>query len=427
MRKFTALALALTLVGCSWKVGPDYQKPEITPPKQWRFADKEARDYSNTLWWQQFNDPVLNRLVEEALRNNYDVKVAIANVEKFVGMFGSTRSNLFPQIGIFGQYDRHQSSGQLLNVLGGSGRQFDFARLGSQMNWELDIWGQLRRANEAAMAELLGQVAVQRGVILSLVSDLAVAYVQLRTYDKQLEITQNVVHTLEEDLKLRTIRFQEGFTSQLEVEQAKSELERRSALIPLYEQKIAETEHAICLLLGKNPGPVQRGKDLDELVPYLSGVKKGVKSMSELIEFNKKNADKAMPYFKQELVEMSNAKGDLKSNEYLKALATSTSARGIIDSTMQKYQLDAIVGTSYGPAHCIDWVNGDYDPGFYFCPPAAMAGYPHITVPMGDIHGLPVGLSFIASKYEEGKIIGLAYAFEQATKHRKVPRFKRSI
>lgn len=267
MRKFTALALSLALVGCSWKVGPDYQKPEITPPKQWRFADKEARDYSNTLWWQQFNDPVLNRLVEEALRNNYDVKVAIANVEKFVGLFGSTRSNLFPQIGIFGQYDRHQSSGQLLNVLGGSGREFDFARLGTQMNWELDIWGQLRRANEAAMAELLGQVAVQRGVILTLVSDLAHAYVQLRTFDKQLEITQSVVHTLEEDLKIRTVRFQEGFTSQLEVEQAKSELERRSALIPLYEQKIAETEHLICLLLGKNPGPVQRGRDLDELVP----------------------------------------------------------------------------------------------------------------------------------------------------------------
>ncbi|MEO0065301.1 MAG: hypothetical protein RI983_627 [Bacteroidota bacterium] len=165
----------------------------------------------------------------------------------------------------------------------------------------------------------------------------------------------------------------------------------------------------------------------DGLNKYLSGVKKGVKSMTELIEFNKKNADKAMPYFKQELVEMSNAKGDLKSGEYLQALAKSTSASDMIDKILQANQLDAIVGTSYGPAHCIDWVNGDDNPGFYFCPPAAMAGYPHITVPMGDIHGLPVGLSFIASRYEEGKIIGLAYAFEQATKHRKVPRFKRSI
>ena len=149
--------------------------------------------------------------------------------------------------------------------------------------------------------------------------------------------------------------------------------------------------------------------------------------MSELIEFNKKNAEVAMRYFKQELVEMSNAKGDLKSSEYLQAVAQSTSARAIIDRILKTNQLDAIVGTSYGPAHCIDWVNGDDDPGFYFCPPAAMAGYPHITVPMGDIHGLPVGLSFIASAYEEGKIIGLAYAYEQASKNRKVPHFKRSI
>lgn len=165
----------------------------------------------------------------------------------------------------------------------------------------------------------------------------------------------------------------------------------------------------------------------DGLNKYLSGVKKGVKSMSELIEFNKKNAEVAMRYFKQELVEMSNAKGDLKSSEYLQAVAKSTSARVIIDRILKTNQLDAIVGTSYGPAHCIDWVNGDDDPGFYFCPPAAMAGYPHITVPMGDIHGLPVGLSFIASAYEEGKIIGLAYAYEQASKNRKVPHFKRSI
>lgn len=165
----------------------------------------------------------------------------------------------------------------------------------------------------------------------------------------------------------------------------------------------------------------------DGLNKYLSSVKKGVKSMGELIEFNKKHADKAMPYFKQELVEMSNAKGDLKSSEYLEAVSKSTSARAIIDRILKTNQLDAIVGTSYGPAHCIDWVNGDDDPGFYFCPPAAMAGYPHITVPMGDIHGLPVGLSFIASAFEEGKIIGLAYAYEQASKQRKVPHFKRSI
>ncbi len=165
----------------------------------------------------------------------------------------------------------------------------------------------------------------------------------------------------------------------------------------------------------------------DGLNKYLATVKQGVKNMNELIEFNKKNAVKAMPYFQQELIEMSNAKGNVDSKEYKEALAKSTSARNMIDSILSSYQLDAIVGTSYGPAATIDLVNGDADPGFYFCPPAAMAGYPHITVPMGAVHGLPVGLSFIASAYKESTIISFAYAFEQATKHRTIPQFKPTL
>lgn len=213
---------------------------------------------------------------------------------------------------------------------------------------------------------------------------------------------------------------------------------RQEEVVALYQKTIDQLKELgatiVPVELVKETGPLGEAEFQvllyefkDGLNKYLSGVKKGVKSMSELIEFNKKNAEVAMRYFKQELVEMSNAKGDLKSSEYLQAVAKSTSARAIIDRILKTNQLDAIVGTSYGPAHCIDWVNGDDDPGFYFCPPAAMAGYPHITVPMGDIHGLPVGLSFIASAYEEGKIIGLAYAYEQASKNRKVPHFKRSI
>jgi len=213
---------------------------------------------------------------------------------------------------------------------------------------------------------------------------------------------------------------------------------RQEEVVALYQKTIDQLKELgatiVPVELVKETGPLGEAEFQvllyefkDGLNKYLSSVKKGVKSMGELIEFNKKQADKAMPYFKQELVEMSNAKGDLKSSEYLQAVAKSTSARALIDRILKTNQLDAIVGTSYGPAHCIDWVNGDDDPGFYFCPPAAMAGYPHITVPMGDIHGLPVGLSFIASAFEEGKIIGLAYAYEQASKQRKVPHFKRSI
>ncbi|OYW80033.1 MAG: amidase [Sphingobacteriia bacterium 32-37-4] len=213
---------------------------------------------------------------------------------------------------------------------------------------------------------------------------------------------------------------------------------RQEEVVALYQKAIDQLKKMgatiVPIELVKETGPLGEAEFQvllyefkDGLNKYLSSVKKGVKSMGELIEYNKKHADKVLRYFKQELIEMSNAKGNLNSAEYKTALAKSTSARAIIDRILQANQLDAIVGTSYGPAHCIDWVNGDQDPGFYFCPPAAMAGYPHITVPMGDIHGLPVGLSFVASGYQEGAIIGLAYAYEQATKHRTLPRFKRSI
>ena len=130
-----------------------------------------------------------------------------------------------------------------------------------------------------------------------------------------------------------------------------------------------------------------------------------------------------MPYFKQETLESSNTKGGLDSSEYTDALKKTRSSRQRINDLMQQHQLDAIVGVSIGYAGCIDVINGDYDTGFYFCPPAAMAGYPHITVPMGAIHELPVGFSLMAGAWQEGPLLALAYAFEQATKKRIPPKF----
>jgi len=161
----------------------------------------------------------------------------------------------------------------------------------------------------------------------------------------------------------------------------------------------------------------------DGVNKYLSAANAKVKTLADVIAFNKQNEAKAMPYFKQETLESCNAKGDLNNKEYLDALKKSTSTRKIIDDIMDKNKLDAIAGTSIGLPCCIDLINGDYDTGFYFCPPAARAGYPHITVPMGTVHDLPVGLSFIAGAYREDEIIKLGYAFEQATKKRTLPKF----
>jgi amidase len=165
----------------------------------------------------------------------------------------------------------------------------------------------------------------------------------------------------------------------------------------------------------------------DGLNRYLATANAGIKDLAGLIAFNKANEAKAMPYFKQETLERSQKKEGLESKGYHDALSKTLSARNMIDKLMEEHKLDAIVGTSIGPANCIDLVNGDYSTGYYFCPPAAMAGYPHITVPMGSLHHLPLGLSFITGAYKEGELLGIAYSFEQASKKRTVPAFLETI
>ncbi len=161
----------------------------------------------------------------------------------------------------------------------------------------------------------------------------------------------------------------------------------------------------------------------DGLNRYLSASNSKMKSLADVIAFNKQNESTAMPYFKQETLESSEGKGGLDSQEYKEALEKTLSCRKIIDDMMSSDKLDAIAGTSIGLADCIDLINGDYDTGFYFCPPAAMAGYPHITVPMGRVHELPAGISFISGAYQEAELISIAYAFEQASKKRTPPKF----
>lgn len=160
---------------------------------------------------------------------------------------------------------------------------------------------------------------------------------------------------------------------------------------------------------------------------YLSTANARVRTLADVIAFNRQKAAKAMPFFKQETLESSEAKGGLDSKEYTDALAKTRSSRQLIDKLMSANKLDAICGTSIGFAGCIDLINGDYDTGFYFCPPAAMAGYPHITIPMGSVQGLPVGLSFIAGAYQEGPLVSMGYAYEQASKKRVRPAFIESL
>lgn len=161
---------------------------------------------------------------------------------------------------------------------------------------------------------------------------------------------------------------------------------------------------------------------------YLMSANANVKSMSEIIDFNIKNEDKVMPTFKQEYLTDSNKKGSLESTEYKKALNLSNAgSRKIIDDTMKEYKLDAFCGLTMGPACSTDIIYGDRWGNVFLTSPAAMSGYPHITVPAGKVFDLPVGLSFFSGEFKEGELIAMGYAFEQASKQRVKPDFKSSF
>jgi amidase len=160
---------------------------------------------------------------------------------------------------------------------------------------------------------------------------------------------------------------------------------------------------------------------------YLATANCKMKSLQDVIDFNLQNESRAMPYFKQETLISSQAKGNLDTKEYKDALAKSLSSRTLIGNLMKEQQLDAVCGVTNGLACCIDLINGDYDTGFSFSTPAAVAGFPHITVPMGFVHELPLGISFFGTAYTEPALLGIAYAYEQASKKRNKPAFKADL
>ncbi len=268
MKKAIILLAAIALAGCA--VGPDYQRPAVDVPQTWRFEDKEAKEVANTAWWEQFNDPVLNELIDIALEENKDVKIAAARVEQFMGQYRTTRAALFPQIGLGAGASRQRTS-----EITGPTPQLEsvpfhneyFTNYEGFLNasWEIDLWGKLRRATEAARADILSTEEARRSVILTLVTSVASSYVNLLDLDKQLEVTRVTAKSYKEAYDLFKLRFEYGIVSEMEVSQTKSQYEQAMANIPLFEKAIAQQENALSVLLGRNPGPIPRGKTIDQL------------------------------------------------------------------------------------------------------------------------------------------------------------------
>ena len=165
----------------------------------------------------------------------------------------------------------------------------------------------------------------------------------------------------------------------------------------------------------------------DGLNKYLASANAGVRSLQDVIDFNVKNDTTAMPFFKQEILESSQEKADLKSKEYIETLSKLRSTtRNAIDNLLRDNQLACICGPTNGPSWCIDLINGDSFTGYGMYSPAAVAGYPSVTVPMGMVFGLPVGLTFLGTAYAEPDLITVAFAYEQGSQKRTPPEFKTS-
>ena len=295
--------LVCAAAGCA--VGPGYRRPELDVPAEWRRTDPTAdslrpfydslranRDTlplnpdrpeaapgdtsaragalltdttANLAWFDLLQDPELRKLVETALRDNRDVRVAIATISEFRAQYGVAKGDLFPQITLNAQGGRTKS------VLGSLGTfTSNQLQATADLSWELDFWGRIRRSTEAARSDLLAQRESQRAVVLTLVGDVATAYLQLRQLDLELEISRRTLAANRETFRLARRRFDQGLISELDVRQFEAEVASPAASVAQLEGQITQTENQLSLLVGRNPGGIPRGRPLTEVLGGLA-------------------------------------------------------------------------------------------------------------------------------------------------------------
>ncbi|MBV9267963.1 MAG: efflux transporter outer membrane subunit [Acidobacteriaceae bacterium] len=243
-------------------VGPNYHRPAVQTPTAYRDLSgnpelqAQAASYADLPWWQVFQDTKLQELIRTAIKQNYDLQLATERISAARAQLAVTRSSLFPQVTGDGNF----SGGKQFSVQATS----NFLTLATDTTFQLDLFGRLRRATEAARAQLLATEAARQTVILTLVSDVASDYFALLQLDLQLQITRGTVATQIDSVKLTTRRLEYGVATKLDVLQAQQTLDTANAQIPDLERQIGQQEDAISILLGNYPQDVPRGLPLVE-------------------------------------------------------------------------------------------------------------------------------------------------------------------
>ena len=239
-------------------MGPSYEPPKFDAPPLFRaqLGASEAESLADLPWWQVFGDPKLVALIGEALRNNYDLQVAAARIERSRALVGVAASPLFPQVDYQGEAQREK----IFFPIGGPNPTLNVFTGLFNMTWEIDLWGRIRRSTEAARANLFGAEYARRGLMLALVSDVAAAYFELVELDRQLRIARDSSDTYAQTLKYFTRRFRGGTDTRLSTARAEANLEASRATIATLEAQIAQQENAISVLLASIPKSIERAE-----------------------------------------------------------------------------------------------------------------------------------------------------------------------
>jgi multidrug efflux system outer membrane protein len=270
----------VTVFGCT--LGPNYRRPPVSIPQQWQNRHVDGASLANLRWWELFQDQVLQELVRSALTANSDVLVAAARVQESRALLTVVRSRQFPEVNVGGSADTiRQSKRSVMPLPPGVRAEEEVYTTALDLAFEVDLWGRLRRATEAARAELLATEEARQTVITGVVSTVAQGYFTLLELDRELAIARATLVSRQDSLRLVQLREREGVASELDRRQAEVELEATAVLIPQLERGVTQTENAIRVLLGENPGPVPRGASL-ELQVEVPAVPAGLPS--ELLE-----------------------------------------------------------------------------------------------------------------------------------------------
>lgn len=254
-----SLFLLLTITACA--LGPDYRRPEVKVAEHYRIPHAEGESIANLPWWELFQDKVLQQLIQQALQENKDLKRAIASIEEHQARLSIARMDFAPQL-------ETNINAPVIGRMGGfpfPGFATPFNYFGQvNLNWEIDIWGRIRRSTQAALAELIAQEANRRAIVLSLVGAVAQSYFDLLQLDKQLDLAQQVLYSWEESVAISVAQLQQGLISKLENDQFQAERANAAARVAALGREMVQKENELSLLLGKSPSSLLRGSPVNE-------------------------------------------------------------------------------------------------------------------------------------------------------------------